>query len=75
MYFLIVISGPLSLEDYIFVPSHVQQMTCCLKFFATPNDDAEKRNEEARESEASGRKDVEKERTHIKSVNEITLVN
>ena len=45
------------------------------KVFATPNDDAEKRKEEARESEASRRKDVEKERTHIKSVNEITLVN
>ena len=36
MYFLIVISGPLSLEDYIFVPSHVQQMTCCLKFLQHP---------------------------------------
>ena len=34
-----------------------------------------KRKEEARESEASTREDVEKERTHIKSVNEITLVN
>jgi hypothetical protein len=43
-------------------------MTCCLKFFATPNDDAEKRKQEARESEASTRKDVEKERIHIKSV-------
>ena len=45
------------------------------KVFATPNDDAEKRKEEARESEASTREDVEKERTHIKSVNEMTLVN
>ena len=45
------------------------------KVFATPNDDAEKRKEEARESEASTREDVEKERTHIKSVTEITLVN
>ena len=38
------------------------------KVFATPNDDAEKRKQEAGESEASRRKDVEKEGTHIKSV-------
>ena len=38
------------------------------KVFATPNDDAEKRKQEAGESEASRRKDVEKEGAHIKSV-------
>jgi hypothetical protein len=44
------------------------------KFFATPNNDAEKRKEEARESEASSSGSVGQERTHIKPVNAMTLV-
>jgi hypothetical protein len=63
MNFIIVISGPISLET-IFCSQRCTTDDLLPEFFPTPKNDAGKRKGEARESEASSRESGGQERTH-----------